>query len=570
MKNLLLALIFLGLVPIMVNGQNISFSGTVTLDGEPVANDSVFFIHNVFSAIDDTSFAITDENGYYFFDEEVEITSEIDSASIWNESCPGYTLYLLEDLNGMVIDFNCQENLSFSGTVTLDGEPVANDQVFFYNYATDAYSYAITDENGYYEFNFGIETDMSVDSSVVMSETCSNSFYYISWYYLDGNVVNFSCEDGETVEPVELHIGVSNGNLYDYYFTSYINAPVASYLWTIEGETYTTPYLAHEFVEAGTYTIVLTVETLFNETYTESVTIDVGEIAPPVVLNIGAIPMNEVESEWYFTSSINATVSSYVWSIDGETYITPSVSHEFDEAGSYTINLTVQTIISESYTASMTINAGEDLTANCLSLFYSIPDSLNDGAVYYVNTSLGTNLSYFWDFGDGNTSTEAYPTHTFSNDTTFYNVCLTITGDDCEEEYCIWVVGSLDGSGKITQGDHVTSTHGLAKSEGFDFIVIPVQPGSVGIKETEANFNLNLFPNPASDQVTLQFDMKIEDDGYICITDLSGKTVFQKQIVAQANTNSVSLSLENFADGIYLIQYRGKVNSSVQKLLLQD
>jgi len=51
--------------------------------------------------------------------------------------------------------------------------------------------------------------------------------------------------------------------------------------------------------------------------------------------------------------------------------------------------------------------------------------------------------SYFWDFGDGGTSTSTNPMHTFPASGT-YTVCLTVTGyspeGQCEQTFCWDVV----------------------------------------------------------------------------------------------------------------------------------
>ncbi len=52
----------------------------------------------------------------------------------------------------------------------------------------------------------------------------------------------------------------------------------------------------------------------------------------------------------------------------------------------------------------------------------------------FIDASTGAN-SYLWDFGDGSTSTEASPTHTYAANGN-YTVCLTITGDCGEATAC--------------------------------------------------------------------------------------------------------------------------------------
>ena len=47
----------------------------------------------------------------------------------------------------------------------------------------------------------------------------------------------------------------------------------------------------------------------------------------------------------------------------------------------------------------------------------------------FTNTSTGDNLTYYWDFGDGNTSTLQNPTHTYVT-AGFFSVILTVTNEN--------------------------------------------------------------------------------------------------------------------------------------------
>lgn len=66
----------------------------------------------------------------------------------------------------------------------------------------------------------------------------------------------------------------------------------------------------------------------------------------------------------------------------------------------------------------------------------SFSPSANGLAVTFINTSLGTNVAYTWDFGDGQTSNDSLPVHTYATDGS-YLVCLTIAnGTVCNAVTC--------------------------------------------------------------------------------------------------------------------------------------
>ena len=63
--------------------------------------------------------------------------------------------------------------------------------------------------------------------------------------------------------------------------------------------------------------------------------------------------------------------------------------------------------------------------------------------VQFINSSLNNPESYQWDFGDGNTSTEKNPSHTY-NEMDFFTVKLVATNTDGDSEPLILTIGAGD------------------------------------------------------------------------------------------------------------------------------
>jgi hypothetical protein len=78
---------------------------------------------------------------------------------------------------------------------------------------------------------------------------------------------------------------------------------------------------------------------------------------------------------------------------------------------------------------------------SCQAAFNAIPDSLSSFPFLYHFTDLSTgNInSWYWDFGDGFSSTEKNPSHQF-NDAGTYNICLTVKDQNdptgCSDQLC--------------------------------------------------------------------------------------------------------------------------------------
>lgn len=275
------------------------------------------------------------------------------------------------------------------------------------------------------------------------------------------------------------------------------------------------------------------------------------------------------EGTVYFVNTSMGTDSEYFWDFgDGTESTEANPTHTFPETDAeYNVCLTVYSLDCEDtfcttvYSGS---NGGTGSGIDCEALFVFIPDSAVDGTIYYFNASLGADLEYLWDFGDGSVSTEQYPSHTYADAEAFYNVCLTVFNDSCQNQYCDSVSGTFDGTatGPGLVGNGNQSQQGEGNGTGFTFIV---QPNTVlGVKENLKEIDFNIYPNPSNGLVN--FNLDIQEVGSIMIADLSGKIVFEDNNI---NARNSQLNLNNLNDGIYIIQFKSLSFVSTSKLILQ-
>lgn len=151
-------------------------------------------------------------------------------------------------------------------------------------------------------------------------------------------------------------------------------------------------------------------------------------------------------------------------------------------------------------TVNVTGNAQFDYVEDNLTLTF---DALSDASPTDV-----------WDFGDGSTSTEANPTHSYA-ESGVYTVTHT-TEDGCTFEMSIAV-----GITEVVD----------AATAGFHF-----------------------YPNPAVDRLTLDFPREVMGkEAYIEVYSATGSAVVKKRVTAG---NSVELKLSSLAAGVYTAAVR--------------
>ncbi len=192
-----------------------------------------------------------------------------------------------------------------------------------------------------------------------------------------------------------------------------------------------------------------------------------------------------------------------------------------------------------------TVNANCTPTPTCHASFQIFADSLNPGSYFAYNTSTGTNLNYLWNFGDGTTSTQQYPFHQYAVPGQ-YVVCLTITStDSCTDTHC-------DSS----------SVHKIAAS--FFMSRLNVIPHNIptGIKENSMVTTFRAYPNPMTDQLSVEIEMTSKDRLFCTLTDGLGRTVLRNE-VSGTNMQINTASLEK---GFYFLSVsdsRGSVYKTI-------
>lgn len=88
-----------------------------------------------------------------------------------------------------------------------------------------------------------------------------------------------------------------------------------------------------------------------------------------------------------------------------------------------------------------------------------------------------------------------------------------------------------------------------------------VTPTGIDVLDDDA-FAINVYPNPAQNNITVKIDGSIENDGQVMITDITGKLLLSTSI-HDADTD---IDISKLTPGIYLLKYQDMANNRVIKV----
>jgi len=142
---------------------------------------------------------------------------------------------------------------------------------------------------------------------------------------------------------------------------------------------------------------------------------------------VGCIPLSV-----QFTNT-STGASSYFWNLgNGNTSTLPNPSNLYTLQGNYTITLIAYDGIGGSDTATYTnyLNVNGKPTAD----FYcpTLASCLDNNSYSFINTSIAA-TSYLWDFGDGTTSTQANPNHSYAQTGSFTITLIATNAYGCQD-----------------------------------------------------------------------------------------------------------------------------------------
>lgn len=289
-----------------------------------------------------------------------------------------------------------------------------------------------------------------------------------------------------------------------------------------------------------------------------------------------------------FTNETILDGDSFFWDFgDGAISLEENPEHTYVAEGDYTVCFVV------------TNGCGSDSTcmtvSTCLAPEANFSSNADGLTVDFTNESLLSD-DQIWDFGDGTTSTDTDPSHTYispGESTDEYNVCLTALSGCGEDVSCYTIIicdsfflgaaiapsvsgldvvfygdytGTIEtyhwdfGDG-TTSSDEIFSSHTYAEDGeyivcltvtdpcGNEFVTcdtVVINTASIPVYDLN---KVSVYPNPFNESFILNFGVTLDHVG-IVITDINGR-VIETLVVNQSATLTLDLAVEA---GVYFVQ----------------
>ncbi len=240
---------------------------------------------------------------------------------------------------------------------------------------------------------------------------------------------------------------------------------------------------------------------------------------------------------------------SWEWDFgDGNTSTEQNPVHAYQEAGVYEVTLKIKGKDCEnSFTLAVFSDFDAWLDSQCQALFIPM---INGLSIQFWETALGEVTDWAWDFGDGTTSTEEEPSHTYEEAGTYLVSLMITTASGCSSTFDLEIEVSGEGFG----GNIAAS---LAKAF------------STNTQEEALLQTAELYPTIVQDQLTLKLHFVKSTDFEIQIQSINGYAIYRQNYTAVQGDNALSLSVSDLPKGVYLARVKTANGERVLKFIAQ-
>ena len=234
----------------------------------------------------------------------------------------------------------------------------------------------------------------------------------------------------------------------------------------------------------------------------------------------------------FYNNTITNSAATYLWEFGTAASPYSSSTDEgphkivFSNTGTQTVSLEVTNAYGTDFISKEVLVVDEPSAA--------FDFTVMDGVLTFQNLSQNGS-SYIWDFGDGMTSDEENPIHTFVENGT-YTISLTVVSQTCNSIVTI--------------------------TQDIDVIVTKVE-------NLELGFDFSIFPNPNNGLFYLKIESEREQDFEINIIDVNGKNI-DRFFLKSAKGNTIQVvDNQHFASGVYYLKIKNEQDVIMKKVVIQ-
>jgi hypothetical protein len=168
---------------------------------------------------------------------------------------------------------------------------------------------------------------------------------------------------------------------------------------------------------------------------------------------------------------------------------------------------------------------------------YFVFTQTNPYNIIAVNLASGFNPMFNWDFGDGTTSNQAYPTHQYASTGT-YIICLTVSdASGCSDTYCDTL--SVDSAGNIVY---------RGATAGFFLNVLP--PNQLTGTPEQAELDARVYPVPTTALLNIRLDRNPAPGSRCVLRSVDGRLLLNQAL----NDIQSTLDLGALQSGMYILE----------------
>ena len=199
-------------------------------------------------------------------------------------------------------------------------------------------------------------------------------------------------------------------------FTALPGPDADSLMWDFgDGITATGMNPQHTYADTGSFVVTLTATSYHNTVSCWSVYTDTVKVyIDPCISSFMAIPNPTNPLEVSFISSASGSVNSHFWNFgDGRTSFEINPVYTYSDTGTFYVCLTVSNFYYPQYCDDTSCQDVKIQITRCEADFISLQDTIYPLKFQFLNNSAGMLNAFNWDFGDGHSSTETNPLHSF-------------------------------------------------------------------------------------------------------------------------------------------------------------